>query len=214
MTTVIFRDRKQAGRLLADALREFRNRPDVTVLALPRGGVPVAYEVARRLKAPLDVFIVRRLQAPGYEDGGLGALATGGVRILDDELVRQLHITPQMIEVITAREQRELERREHLYRGDRPAPGVRGRTVIVVDDGLTTGATMKVALDALRQQQPARLVAAVPVAPPGVRDDLRHRADDVVCAIAPEPFGAIGAWYRKFDQTTDEDVRDLIGRAA
>jgi predicted phosphoribosyltransferase len=211
---VIFQDRSEGGRLLAQALRQYEGRPDVVVLALPRGGVPVAYEVAKALKAPLDVFIVRKLGVPGHEELAMGAIATGGVRILNDEVVRQLNVPPQMIELTTMREQQELERRERLYRGDKPAPDVRGKTVIVVDDGLATGSTMKVALAALRQQQPAKLIAAAPIAPPDTCESLQEVADEVVCAVTPEPFMAVGAWYRRFDQTTDEEVRDLMKRAA
>lgn len=211
---MIFQDRTEAGRLLAQALTRYEGRPDVVVLALPRGGVPVAYEVAKALKVPLDVFIVRKLGVPGHEELAMGAIATGGVRILNDEVVRQLNIPPQIIEAITTREQEELERREHLYRGDKPAPDVGGKTVIVVDDGLATGSTMKVALAALRRQQPARLIAAAPIAPPETCESLQELADEVVCAVTPEPFMAVGAWYRRFDQTTDEEVRDLIQRAA
>jgi len=211
---VLFQDRSEAGRVLARLLAKFKNRPDVLVLALPRGGVPVAYEVAKELNAPLDIFLVRKLGVPGHEEVGMGAIATGGIRILNDDLIRQLGIPQRMVDAITAQEEQELQRRERVYRGDRPAPDIRGRTVIVVDDGLATGSTMKAALAALRKQQPAKLVVAVPTAPPETCDSLRADADEVICAVTPDPFLAVGAWYRGFDQTTDDEVRDLIKRAA
>jgi putative phosphoribosyl transferase len=211
---VLFQDRSEAGRLLADRLRKYQDRPDVLVLALPRGGVPVAYEVAKALNVPLDVFIVRKLGVPGYEELAMGAIATGGIRVLNDELIRQLNIPKEFIDVVAAKEQQELERRERLYRGDRPAPDIHGKTVIVVDDGLATGSTMKVALSALRQQQPKQLIVAVPTAPPDTCDSLREVADEVICAVTPEPFLAVGRWYRRFDQTTDDEVRELIRQAA
>jgi predicted phosphoribosyltransferase len=208
-----FRDRREAGRLLAAQLAEYANRPGVLVLALPRGGVPVGFEVARALGAPLDVFLVRKLGVPGREEFAMGAIATGGVRILNEELVRALGIPDQVIEAIAAREQEEMARRERLYRGDRQAPDVRDRTVILVDDGLATGATMQAAIKALRQQHPARIVVAAPVAAPETCDVLKSEADDVVCAVTPEPFHAVGLWYDDFSQTTDEEVRDLLARS-
>lgn len=209
-----FRDRSEAGRLLAHQLEHYKNRPDVIVLGLPRGGVPVAYEVAKELNVPLDVFIVRKLGVPGHEELGMGAIATGGIRIINNEVVRSLNIPQQAIDYVTAQERQELERREHLYRGDRPASDIRGKTVIVVDDGLATGSTMRVALAALRQQAPAKLVVAVPLAPPETCDQLRAEADEVVCAVTPEPFYAVGSWYRNFDQTSDDEVRNLIQHVA
>jgi len=209
-----FRDRREAGQLLATKLTAYANRPEVLVLALPRGGVPVAYEVARALSAPLDIFLVRKLGVPGYEELAMGAIATGGVRVLNDELVNGLRIPDYIIDEVAASEQQELMRRERLYRGDRPAPNVRGRTVILVDDGLATGATMLAAVKALRQQQPARIVVAVPTAAPETCEQLRTQADDVICAITPEPFHAVGLWYEDFSQTTDEEVRDLLARSA
>src|SRR5438094_4996598 len=209
-----FRDRHEAGRRLADKLVAYAKRPDVLVLALPRGGVPVAYEVARSLQAPLDVFLVRKLGVPGYEELAMGAVATGGVRVLNDEIVNGLRIPDDVIDAVTAWEQQELARRERLYRGDRPPPDVRGRTVILVDDGLATGASMHAAIAALRRQQPAHIVVAVPIAAPETCDALRAEVDDVVCAITPEPFHAVGLWYDDFSQTTDEEVRDLLARAA
>jgi erythromycin esterase-like protein/predicted phosphoribosyltransferase len=208
----LFRDRREAGRLLAEKLAAYANRPDVLVLALPRGGVPVAYEVARALGAPLDVFVVRKLGVPGYEELAMGAVATGGVRVLNEQLVERLGIPEQMIDAVAARERQELARRERLYRGGRPPPDVRGRTVILVDDGLATGATMHAAIQALRQQHPARIVVAVPTASPETCEEMKAKADDVICAITPEPFNAVGRWYRDFSQTTDEEVGALLAR--
>src|SRR5437899_9362877 len=195
-----FRDRHEAGRRLADKLVAYAKRPDVLVLALPRGGVPVAYEVARSLQAPLDVFLVRKLGVPGYEELAMGAVATGGLRVLNDEIVHGLGIPEVEIDAVVARELQELARRERLYRGDRPPPDVGGRTVILVDDGLATGATMRAAVQALRQQQPARIVVAVPTASPDTCEALRAEADDVTCAMTPEPFFAVGHWYDDFPQ--------------
>ncbi len=209
-----FRDRREAGQLLATKLTAYANRPDVLVLALPRGGVPVAYEVARALGAPMDIFLVRKLGVPGYEELAMGAIATGGVRVLNDDLVGGLRIPDYIIDEVAAWEQQELERRERLYRGDRPMPDVRGRTVILVDDGLATGATMQAAVKALRLQQPARIVVAVPTAAPETCAQLKTMADDVICAITPEPFHAVGLWYEDFSQTTDEEVRDLLAQGS
>jgi predicted phosphoribosyltransferase len=209
-----FRDRRDAGQALAEQLAPYAGRPDVLILALPRGGVPVAYEVARALGAPLDVFLVRKLGLPGHEELAMGAVATGGVRVLNDDIVRGLGVPPPVIEAVAAWEQEELTRRERLYRGDRPPPDARGRTVILVDDGLATGATMRAALAALHRQQPARLVVAVPTAAPETCDEMRAEADDVVCATTPEPFHSVGLWYEDFSQTTDEEVRELLARAA
>src|SRR3984893_2621582 len=208
----LFRDRREAGRLLAEKLAAYANRPDVLVLALPRGGVPVGYEVARALGAPLDVFVVRKLGVPGYEELAMGAVATGGVRVLNEQLVERLGIPEQMIDAVAARERQELARRERLYRGGCPPPDVRGRTVILVDDGLATGATMHAAIEALRQQHPARIVVAVPTASPETCEEMKTKADDVICAITPEPFHAVGRWYRDFSQTTDEEVRLLLAQ--
>jgi erythromycin esterase-like protein/predicted phosphoribosyltransferase len=208
-----FRDRNEAGRLLAKKLTAYANRPDVLVLALPRGGVPVAYEIARALGAPLDVFVVRKLGIPGYEELAMGAVATGGVRVLNDQIVQRLGIPKYVIDAVAAREEQELARRERLYRGGRPPPDVRGRTVILVDDGLATGATMRAAVMALRQLQPARIVVAIPTGSPDTCEELRSEVDEVVCAITPEPFLAVGHWYEDFSQTTDEEVRDLLAQA-
>ena len=208
----LFLDRRDAGRRLAAKIAGYSNRPDVLVLALPRGGVPVAYEVARALNAPLDVFVVRKLGVPGYEELAMGAVATGGVRVLNNEVVEGLGIPAPVIDAVAARERQELARRERLYRGGRPPPDVRGRTVILVDDGLATGATMHAAIEALRQQGPARIVVAVPTASPDTCEEMKKRADEVICAITPEPFHAVGRWYQEFSQTTDEEVRELLAR--
>jgi erythromycin esterase-like protein/predicted phosphoribosyltransferase len=208
-----FRDRADAGRRLAERLRDLRSRDDVVVLALPRGGVPVAYEIAHALDAPLDVFLVRKLGVPGHEEHALGAIATGGIRVLNTALAETLQLPAEWIEAIDARERRELERREHAYRGDRPPPDVAGRTVVVVDDGLATGATMLAALQALRNDDPARVIVAVPVSDPDVCDNLRTIADDVVCLLTPRPFRAVGLWYEDFSETTDDEVRALLERS-
>jgi predicted phosphoribosyltransferase len=212
MRSGLFRDRREAGRQLAEKLTAYANRPDVLVLALPRGGVAVAYGVARTLGAPLDVFVVRKLGVPGYEELAMGAVATGGVRVLNDQLVERLGIPAPLIDAVAARESQELARRERLYRGGRPPPDVGGRTVILVDDGLATGATMHAAIEALRQQNPARIVVAVPVASSDTCEEMKKKADDVVCAMTPEPFHAVGRWYKDFSQTTDEEVRELLAR--
>jgi predicted phosphoribosyltransferase len=189
-----FRDRCEAGRQLVAKLSAYANKSDLLVLALPRGGVPVAYEVASALGAPLDVFVVRKLGIPGYEELAMGAVATGGVRVLNQPLVERLGMPDYLIEDVTEREQEELKRREHLYRGGLPSLDVRNRTVILVDDGLATGATMQAAIKALRQQHPARIVVAVPVASREACEEMRVLADDVICAITPEPFHAVGLW--------------------
>ena len=211
---MIYRDRGEAGRHLAAQLTNYANRPDVLVLALPRGGVPVAFEVARALRAPLDIFLVRKLGVPGHEELAMGAIATGGVRVLNEDVMRHISIPDAAIDAVAAKEQRELERRERLYRGDRPAPDVKGQTVILVDDGLATGSTMRAAAAALRLQQPARIVVAVPVSAVQTCDEYRMGVDEIVCAVTPEPFHAVGMWYEDFSQTTDEEVRELLARAA
>jgi predicted phosphoribosyltransferase len=211
---VYFRDRIEAGHMLAQRLQAYRNGPDVLVLGLPRGGVPVAYEAARELNVPLDVFIVRKLGVPGHEELAMGAIATGGVRVLHQAIIRELGIPQETIDRVTESEAKELERRQHLYRSDKPLPAVQGRVVIIIDDGLATGSTMKAAVAALRQQQPKRLVVAVPTAPAETCQELRQMADEVVCLVTPEPFYAVGGSYVDFGQTTDEEVRDLIKRAA
>src|SRR4051812_13190717 len=199
---MLFRDRTDAGGQLAAKLTAYAGRPGVLVLALPRGGVPIAFEVARALRAPLDVFLVRKLGVPGQEELAMGALATGGVRVLNDDVVQARGIPDEVIDAVAAEEQRELERRERLYRGGRPAPRVESRTVILVDDGLATGSTMRAAVAALRRQRPARIVVAVPVGAPQTCEDFQDEADEAVCARTPEPFHAVGAWYDDFAQTT------------
>ncbi len=213
MTADVFRDRRHAGRVLAQVLVGYANRSDVIVLALPRGGVPVAYEVAKKLHAPLDVFVVRKLGVPGHEEYAMGAIASGGVRVLNDEVLQRLGISDAAVDAVTRYEQGELERRERLYRADRPLPDLRSRTVILVDDGLATGSTMLAAVRAVRAQQPARTVVAVPTAAAETCAQLRSEADEVVCATTPEPFRAVGTWYDDFSQTSDEEVRELLAHA-
>jgi predicted phosphoribosyltransferase len=209
-----FRNRADAGRQLAEKLTAYANKPDVLVLALPRGGVPVGFEVADALGAPLDVLLVRKLGVPGYEELAMGAVATGGLRVLNEEIVRGLGIPETEIDAVVARELEELARRERLYRGGSPPPDVIGRTVILVDDGLATGATMRAAVQALKQQQPARIVVAVPTASPDTCEALRAEADDVICTMTPDPFLAVGHWYDDFTQTTDDEAHDLLARGA
>ena len=208
-----FRDRRDAGQWLAADLHAYAGRPDVIVLALPRGGVPVGYEVAATLGAPLDVFVVRKLGLPGHEELAMGALASGGVRVLDEELIRLARVTPAEVSRVTTAEQAELERRERRYRADRPFPDLRGKTAVLVDDGLATGSTMRAAVTALRIEGPTRIVVAVPVAAVETRDALTTLADDVICAATPEPFHAVGLWYDDFSQTTDDEVRELLERS-
>ena len=210
---MLFRDRADAGRHLLSKLGAYEGRPDVLVLGLPRGGIPVGYEVARGLGAPLDVFVVRKLGVPGQEELAMGAIATGGVRVVNRDVVDALHIAPDVLDRAAAQELRELERRERSYRGDRPEPKVEGRTVILVDDGLATGSTMRAAVQALRQQRPARIVVAVPVAAFATCEELRREVEDVVCFATPEPFMAVGRFYDDFSQTTDEEVHDLLASA-
>jgi erythromycin esterase-like protein/predicted phosphoribosyltransferase len=208
-----FRDRRHAGRLLAQRLGAYAGRDDLIVLALPRGGVPVGFEVARALEAPLDVFLVRKLGVPDNEELAFGAIATGGIRVLNERVV-SLGIPDEWIEAVTARERRELERRERAYRGDAPPPDVTGRTVILVDDGLATGATMLAAVRALRQDRPAEIVVSVPVAHPEVCESLRHEADEVLCLRTPARFRSVGEWYEDFSEVTDSEVRELLVEAA
>jgi putative phosphoribosyl transferase len=210
----LFHDRTDAGRQLAARLGAYANRPDTLVLGLPRGGIPVAFEVALAIDAPLDVFLVRKLGLPGQEELAMGAIASGGVMVLNSEVVDLLRIPNHVIDAVAAQELRELERRERLYRGERPAPDVRGKAVILVDDGLATGATMRAAANALREQQPAQIIIAVPIAASETCDEFRDEVDDIVCAITPEPFYAVGLWYEDFTQTTDGEVRALLAQAA
>ncbi len=209
-----FRDRADAGRQLARLLLHYQGRSDLIVLGLPRGGVPVAAEVARELRAPLDVFLVRKLGLPGHEELAMGAIASGGIRVLNQEVVHEFRIPSEVIDRVAAREMAELQRREKLYRGSLPPPAVTGRVPILVDDGLATGSTMRAAVAAVRLQRPARIVVAVPVAAPSTCREFRHEVDEVVCAETPELFFAVGAWYEDFSQTTDEEIRALLGRPA
>jgi predicted phosphoribosyltransferase len=206
-------DRRQAGRLLARELARYRGQPDAIVLGLARGGVPVAYEVAQALGAPLDVFVVRKLGFPGHEEYAMGAIASGGVRVMNAD-VADMGIAQSAIDTATAREAKEIERREHLYRGDRPAPDLRDRIAILVDDGLATGSTMRAAVKAVRARNPRRIVVAVPVATAATCEALRVDADEVVCMLTPDPLRAVGLWYRDFDQTDDEEVRALLSASA
>ena len=208
-----YEDRFEAGRRLAGMLSAYAHRTDVVVLALPRGGVPVGFEVAMALGAPLDVFVVRKLGVPGHEELAMGAIASGGVRVLDSNVVQLADVSEEDVQRITAIEQRELARRERRYRGDRPFPDVRGKTAILIDDGLATGSTMRAAVAALRQEGPSKIVVAVPVAAPEVCAAFRTVADEIFCASTPAPFHAVGLWYEDFTQTTDDEVRDLLERA-
>jgi putative phosphoribosyl transferase len=208
-----FRDRRDAGRRLAGKLREYAGRDDVIVLALPRGGVPVGFEIAIALQVPLDVFVVRKLGLPWHEELAMGALASGGVRVLDEDLIRVARVSYDDIERVTSIEQAELERRERRYRGDRLFPDVSDKTVILVDDGLATGSTMRAGVSALRRENPARIIVAVPVAAPETCNAFRDIADEIVCAETPEPFMAVGLWYEDFSQTTDDEVHDLLEQA-
>ena len=206
-----FRDRVEAGELLARKLADYRDRDDVVVLALPRGGVPVAREVARALGVPFDVYVVRKLGVPGHEELAMGAIATGGVRQINRDVVDALGIPGTVIDAVARREQLELERREQAYRGDRGALSLENKIVVLVDDGLATGSTMRAAVMAARQQQPAQIIVAVPVGAPSTCADLAAEADSVVCVRTPDPFVAVGLWYRDFTPTTDREVRALLG---
>lgn len=208
-----FGNRREAGRALARALAAYADRPEVIVLGLPRGGVPVAFEVAQALRAPLDVFLVRKLGVPGHEELAMGAIASGGELVLNDEVVRGLGPTHHEIEGVARRERQELERRERAYRGHRAAPRLEGRTVILVDDGLATGSSMRAAVRAVRRAVPHRIIVAVPVAPAETCEVLSREADHVVCLATPEPFLAVGLWYVDFAQTTDDEVRALLAQA-
>ncbi|HEY3132428.1 MAG TPA: phosphoribosyltransferase [Acidobacteriota bacterium] len=209
----VLQNRTEAGKLLATKLADYADRPDLLVLALPRGGVPVAFEVASALHAPLDVFLVRKLGVPGHEELAMGAIASGGVRVINNEVVDYLNVSRDVINSVAQKEQQELQRRESLYRSSRPLPDVRGKTVILVDDGLATGSSMRAAVLALRQRQPAKIVVAVPVAASSTCRELQAEADEVICAMTPEPFQAVGSWYQDFSQTTDAEVRALLDRS-
>jgi predicted phosphoribosyltransferase len=208
-----FLDRREAGIVLAGHLEPFTGRNDVVVLALPRGGVPVGYEVARGLRAPLDVFVVRKLGFPGHPELAMGAIASGGVRVLNDDVLEAYPVSPAAIEAVTRTERLELERRERVYRDGRPLVSIEARVVILVDDGLATGSTMRAAVLAVRRLHPARVIVAVPVGAVQTCQALREVADEVVCAFTPEPFRAVGLWYADFSQTTDEEVQQLLARA-
>jgi putative phosphoribosyl transferase len=205
-----FSDRREAGAELAERLKHYRNRNDVIVLALPRGGVPVAYAVAEALHAPLDVFLVRKLGLPGHRELAMGAIASGGVRVLNQYVVKALSIPPEIIDDVAREEQAELERRERAYRDGRPLADVKDRTVLLIDDGLATGSTMKAAVEAVRLLGPARIVVGVPVGAPDTCREFADVADEIVCARTPERFAAVGQWYRDFSETTDDEVRRLL----
>lgn len=207
-----FRNRTEAGKLLAAQLTKYAHRPDVLVLGLPRGGVPVAFEVAKALDAPLDVCLVRKLGVPGHKELAMGALAMGGVRFINENVVDWLHISPDTIDQVAAIEQRELERRNFAYRRNRPAPIVKNHTIILVDDGIATGATIRAAIATLKKQQPRELVVAVPVAGVSTCEELQAEVDQVICVMMPENLYAIGLWYEDFQQTTDAEVCELLKR--
>ena len=206
----LYQDRRDGGRNLARRLRHYRDRPDAIVLALPRGGVPVGYEVATELHVPLDVLVVRKLGVPGHEELAFGAVASGGVGVLNDEVIRELRLPDRIIEIVSQRERNEVERRERQFRGARPLPPLKRKTVILVDDGLATGATMLAAARTTRLRNPARIVIGVPVAHPRTCNELRGEADEVICAATPDPFSAVGQWYANFEQTSDEEVQTLL----
>ncbi len=214
MMTRVFRDRRDAGVQLAAQLMRYAGDSSVIVLGLPRGGVPVAYEVARALRAPLDIFVVRKLGVPGHRELAMGAIASGGFRVLNPEVVKALRIPEAMMDAVAAQEQKELERQQHAYRGDIPFPQLTNQTVIVVDDGLATGSTMLAAVRAVREMHPARIVAAAPVAAAETCRLLAKEADEVVCVSTPESFHAVSMWYEEFSQTSDEEVRYLLESAA
>jgi len=210
MQDLPFRDRIHAGQVLSQKLKAYAGRPDVIVLALPRGGVPVAREVARALHVPLDVFLVRKLGTPGQEELAMGAIASGGIRVLNEEVVGSMHLSQRVIDSVTTREVRELARREHMYREGRPPLDVTNNVVILVDDGLATGSTMRAAVAALRQAKAKRIVVAVPVAAAPSCTDLREEVDDLICLQSPEPFYSVGFWYEDFSQTSDEEIREML----
>jgi predicted phosphoribosyltransferase len=208
-----FKDRRDAGRKLAQKLMTYAGQSNAVVLALPRGGVPVAYEVALALRVPLDIFIIRKLGVPGREELALGAIASGGVRVLNGDLIRMLGVPDEVINFVVKRELEEMHRREKAYRNDRPPLEVRERAVILIDDGLATGASMRAAIEGLRAQQPARIVVAVPTAAPDVCEAFETEVDEIVCAVTPEPFYGVGRWYEDFSQVTDAEVRILLEEA-
>jgi putative phosphoribosyl transferase len=209
-----FQNRSEAGKLLAAKLSNYAEAHDVIVLGLPRGGVPVAYEIAEALHAPLDVWLVRKLGVPGQEELAMGAISSGGVMILNNEIIQALSISQEAIDQVAEAEQRELERRDRAYRGDRALPQLQDHTVILVDDGIATSSTLRAAIAAFQQQHPQRIIAAAPVAPPTICEDLKRIVDDVVCLNTPDPLQSIGMWYKDFSQTTDAEVRELLKRSA
>jgi len=208
-----FKNRSDAGKRLAAKLQGYANRPNTVVLGLPRGGIPVAFEVATKFGLPLDVFVVRKLGVPGHEEFAMGAIASGGIRVLNEDAIRSLNIPREMIESVAEKEGEELRRREQLYRGNHPVFDVRDQTVILVDDGLATGATMRAAVQALRKQKPLSIIVAVPAAAPEACEELGEEADEIICAITPDPFFSVGSWYVDFSQTTDEEVNQLLSIA-
>ena len=208
-----FQNRTEAGQVLASLLTQYGDRNDVLVLGLPRGGVPVAFEIASTLQAPLDIFLVRKLGVPGHEELAMGAIASGDVRVLNQDVVEMEHVSDTALEQVTQREQQELQRREHLYRGDRPILPITDRTVILVDDGLATGATMRAAVLAVQQHEPKEIVVAVPVGARQAYEQISPQVDAIICAVMPERFGSVGAWYEEFPQTSDREVCDLLQRS-
>ncbi len=207
-------DRTQAGQMLAKKLTAYANRADVLVLGLPRGGVPVAYEVAKALNVPLDVCIVRKFAVPSHKELAMGAIASDGVRVLNFDIISDFGISSKMIDAVAAKELRELQRRDHMYRGNRPSPDLRHRTIILVDDGIATGSTIRAAISILQLEQPAKIIVAVPVAPPDVYKELKTEVDEIVCLMTPEPFYTVELWYDNFSQTTDEEVHRLLEQSA
>ncbi|MDQ1254148.1 MAG: Phosphoribosyl transferase [Euryarchaeota archaeon] len=208
-----FNDRTDAGKILSERLSEYANREDVLILALPRGGVPVAFEVAKELNLKMDIFIVRKLGVPGNEELAMGAIASGNIRVLNEDVIRSFRIPQKAIDEATANELEELERRERIYRKNRPVPKISGSTVILIDDGLATGATMRAAVAAVKTKNPAKVIIAVPVAAPDTCSDFGSEVDEVMCVATPEPFYGVGAWYEDFSQTTDKEVCDLLDKA-
>lgn len=213
MSKQVFKDRRAAGRALAERFVQGVDLDDAIVLALPRGGVPVAFEVAKALQLPLDVLIVRKLGIPGHEEFAMGAITTAGIEFLDQQLIQELHIKPEAIANVRAAQTKELQRREHVYRDDRPLPQLQGRTVFLIDDGLATGATMRVAVAAVRKQGARKIILAVPVAPKDTLEKFIPLVDEIVCLATPQPFSAVGQWYENFNQTRDEEVHQLLSSA-
>lgn len=209
----LFADRKDAGEKLAQKLSEYTSADNVVVLGLPRGGVPVAYEVAKAIRSPMDIFLVRKLGVPGQEELAMGAIASGGVRVLNDSLIDQLSITDKMLASVAAQEQQELERRERVYRGDNPHVELTDKKAILVDDGIATGASMKAAIEALRAHKPEKIIVAVPVSPPDTYMEIKEQVDEIVCIDTPQPFYGVGMWYDDFSQTTDEEVKEYMNQA-